>query len=458
MAVGMLIAQIVCFGFVFWLGLYMMYRDVKNRRMLLAGIALLVEASCLAASIFLPYAADGNTIFFLSKWYDIAFLVPFAIAQGVLLLVLANHVKRRGQLLAVWMYGILPVVLLGCLFLLFAASGYTYGRVGLMAICLLPCFVLLLWGAYRDRKQRQELGRLPFLAALFLSACFALWMAGIPDGWLKAVLLIVQSLLLFLVGVALTAAEIKAQGEAWLPDFFRSLDYSIFYAFLYGGLVGLAIAWGPGLEFAMVALLLAMLSLSIALQVFIHPLRTLLDNIAYVTFPKLREDSSRRRMVDRVTLFVDEAAGQQELDEETLYRYTRRALSHFGDLERLAANPLTRLKLIEARLQIRNAPDEVIERAVELKAVLTESIEQLKPRQNEQFGTSDEWRYYNALYYPCIAGIKPYNRRYSDELLDGPVQEALEWFRTYVPERTFYNWQNAGARLVAMQLKNMNYL
>ncbi|MDF2964386.1 MAG: hypothetical protein K0S39_6121, partial [Paenibacillus sp.] len=80
----------------------------------------------------------------------------------------------------------------------------------------------------------------------------------------------------------------------------------------------------------------------------------------------------------------------------------------------------------------------------------------LKPRQNERFGTTDEWRYYNALYFPYIAGIKPYSRRYSDEQLDETSQEALEWFRTNVPDRTFYNWQKAGARLIALSLKEKN--
>ncbi|MBW7459708.1 hypothetical protein K0U00_37180, partial [Paenibacillus sepulcri] len=136
-----------------------------------------------------------------------------------------------------------------------------------------------------------------------------------------------------------------------------------------------------------------------------------------------------------------------------LFRFTRSALKSFGDLERLASNPLTRLKLIDQRMHSQSGQGEVIERAIELKAVLTESIEQLKPRQNEPFGTTDEWRYYNALYFPYLAGLKPYNRKFSEELLDATLLEALEWFRAYVPERTLYNWQNAGARLIALRLK-----
>ena len=37
--------------------------------------------------------------------------------------------------------------------------------------------------------------------------------------------------------------------------------------------------------------------------------------------------------------------------------------------------------------------------------------------------------------------------------LDPAAQEALDWFRTYIPERTLYNWQNAAAKLVAQDLR-----
>jgi len=44
-------------------------------------------------------------------------------------------------------------------------------------------------------------------------------------------------------------------------------------------------------------------------------------------------------------------------------------------------------------------------------------------------------------------GLKPYSRR-TDYTGNG-----LDWFRTYVPERTLYNWKNAAAKLVAQDLR-----
>lgn len=88
-----------------------------------------------------------------------------------------------------------------------------------------------------------------------------------------------------------------------------------------------------------------------------------------------------------------------------------------------------------------------------MKQLLTESITRLKPPNKGDFGSSEEWRYYNALYFPYVAGLKPYSRRAEYNGLDPAEQEALDWFRTYVPERTLYNWQNAAARLVAQDLR-----
>ena len=50
-------------------------------------------------------------------------------------------------------------------------------------------------------------------------------------------------------------------------------------------------------------------------------------------------------------------------------------------------------------------------------------------------------------------GLKPYSRRAEHNGLDSSAQEALDWFRTYIPERTLYNWQNSAAKLIAQHLR-----
>jgi hypothetical protein len=102
---------------------------------------------------------------------------------------------------------------------------------------------------------------------------------------------------------------------------------------------------------------------------------------------------------------------------------------------------------------MRGAPNETLEPAIELKALLAESVARLKPRGQNGFGTSDEWRHYNALFFPYIVGLKPYSRRATHERLDPAAQQALDWFQALVPERTLYNWQTAAAKLVARDLR-----
>jgi hypothetical protein len=124
-----------------------------------------------------------------------------------------------------------------------------------------------------------------------------------------------------------------------------------------------------------------------------------------------------------------------------------------GNLPRLSASPLTRLAVVEGRLLERGAGDNTLERAAELKVLLSESIERLKPRGQGDFGTAGAWRHYNALYFPYVAGLKPYSRRADQTNLDPAAGEALSWFQAQVPERTLYNWQKAAARLVAQDLR-----
>jgi hypothetical protein len=127
-----------------------------------------------------------------------------------------------------------------------------------------------------------------------------------------------------------------------------------------------------------------------------------------------------------------------------------------GNLPRLAASPLTRLGIVESSLQDRGATDNTLERAAELRSILADSIGKLKPKEARDHGISDSWRYYNALYYPYVVGPKPYSRRFGLEELSSEQQEVLSWFQNQVPERTLHNWQNAAAKLVAQNIRELS--
>lgn len=140
------------------------------------------------------------------------------------------------------------------------------------------------------------------------------------------------------------------------------------------------------------------------------------------------------------------ALSPAEMDAEQFARLTRRAISHFGDLPRLAASPLTALPQVQAQ-----GGDNPLDRARALKALLSQSIARLKPQ--GEYGFTAEWRFYNALYYPYVAGLKPYALQPGEKALDEAARQTLGWLRSSVPERTLHNWQNAAARLVADDIR-----
>jgi hypothetical protein len=72
------------------------------------------------------------------------------------------------------------------------------------------------------------------------------------------------------------------------------------------------------------------------------------------------------------------------------------------------------------------------------------------------FDTTDEWRFYNALFFPYVRGLRPYRRNQEKNLADFE-KEAIEWFQAFVPERTLHNWQNAAAGLIANDLWESNF-
>ncbi|MEU4803603.1 hypothetical protein [Actinosynnema sp. NPDC023587] len=269
---------------------------------------------------------------------------------------------------------------------------------------------------------------------------FLLGSALVLTGFTPSVLLVAAigvDLLLF--GVLVALRDAFDEGEAIRADMLRSLLGAAGLAVVFGGQVALF------LDDRLTPLLFGTVAAAIALQVLANPLAAIVDRVAV---PSVAANRAELRDAAEALPKLDQRTALDELD---LVKSTRRALSGYGDLAKLVANPLTRLPVIDARLAARGAPDQPLERAAELKALLLEGILRLKPRDGE-FGTSDEWRHYNALYFYYVVGIRPYSRRTKREDLDQNARKALAWFTDQVPERTLHNWQNAGAKLVAADL------
>lgn len=388
------------FGMLIWLGFYLIARDPRRLLLWFAGLALIALASAVALSMLNQLAFSVQLAFQLVRVERLLILgsAPLGLAA---LVTLVPHYKmwthrwqtQKAQIVLAWT-GML---------------GFSVGAGLLILGGLVP-----------------QIMHLSLMAVSFL-----------------------------VMGTAVSMIHAADQGETWLPHFFRSFDYAFFTAVLFGGQVVLMMTYAVGVTFPMVLLLLGTVTTSILVQVFSDPVQAALDQVAFFNTPFIRHKRSELRAESGAAQRVDTSLDLLKMDEDTFTRHTRQALSHLGNLPKLAASPLTNLPLVVSRLGQNGRTNSTLARAHELQQILTESIQRLKPPGEETFGITDAWRHYNALYFPYVAGLRPYSRRYFYErngTEDTAVQEALHWFRAQVPERTLYNWQNAAAQLIARDL------
>jgi hypothetical protein len=453
-------AYIVAFLCSLWLGSFLLARDWTRPALRNAGLGLLLYALVLAGLLVAEVAAEAVAQPIV-RLANLLLFLPAILWAGTLAHLLPEEAPYRLTFIYGWRY-LRPVLLLGFVVVglgtewIFSAEGSIHGPGYLIAgvVALLPlaeALALTAVGFLRTRPRR-SLGVL--LAALFFFT-LSTTLLVIPVDWAPRWLLLVGiGVDLLLLGLAVAALDAFNEGEAWLPELLHSLAGAVATLLLFAAPVALTMRLSTGLTLPMTLLLLTISAAAIGSQTFRSLLQTWIDNLAYTPFPRLRQAQADLRSEAQVQVRRLGALDPASLDEEELARLTRRALSHFGNLPRLAANPLTQLVLVDQRLQAGNLNGETLERAAVLKQILVESIERLRPLSgNGDFHSTEEWRHFNALYYPYVLGLRPYSRRLLHDDLPPDAQAALDWFRVAVPERTLYNWQNAAAELIAKDLR-----
>jgi hypothetical protein len=252
---------------------------------------------------------------------------------------------------------------------------------------------------------------------------------------------------LILLDFCVAVLDAFDEGQTLLPDATYSFVRAMLAAVIFGGQVVLAA--GRQFNFSMLALLFGVVAAAVVSQVFSESIQNGLDRLVFARLPGLRRARAELRTAANLLPRADESLNLRTLPEDEFVRMTRRALSYMTDPGKLAASPLMRLPMLDKRIK----DGHTLERAAELKQMLTESILRLKPPAKGDYGTSDEWRFYNVLYFPYVLGIKLLSYTISDDLTPDS-RKVVEWFRSNVPERTFHNWQNAAARLIAQDLRD----
>jgi hypothetical protein len=245
-------------------------------------------------------------------------------------------------------------------------------------IGLTPLFwTLMLIRDYRALLRPRQVTGILFIATLFfgLGEAFLLF----PTKWIpqQYALPSIGIDLLFL-GFCIAWFDAFDEGETFLPDMLRSLALTLILVAIFAGQVGFVIAIQTGLTEGMRMLLTTTILASVFIAVFGNTLEARLDGFAFPQAPSVRERRARLITESAILSRKDPQIDLSTLNEEERSRLTRRALSHFGNLTRLASSPLTQLPAIEQRLKSRDVSDTAGRRGTQV--VVTESILKLKPQ------------------------------------------------------------------------------
>ncbi|MGZ5392581.1 MAG: hypothetical protein ACXWD3_12270 [Mycobacterium sp.] len=434
------------FSLSWWLGLYLLARDPRKPVLVLAAIGLTSFATVVALDAV--RTQSGSDVLSSIEVYLVT--VP-GIAWFAVLLELSRPRdtwrSRATELIAVACVAV--GALIGA-----AMAGNVDGPVRLghwvmFAVISMSSLGAMLRAVFGPWQPRPVVGYV-IVATLFFALGNAIIVIplGLVPSWLA---LASTGFDVVLLGVAVAMWDAFDEGQALRADMLRSFVATGVVALLFGGqaLIGLAVT---GSQTPLTVLLFTSLAIAIAINVLADPLAGVLDRLAFSRYPGLRADRAALRSTG-AALPLRSANPLDAVDEDTFVRLTRRALGHYGDLSKLVASPLTALPTIDERLAARGAPDQPLERANELKALLADRIARLKPRDGGEFGTTEQWRYYNSLYFPYVVGVRAYAQNATAAGLDPVARQAWQWFVTEVPQRSLHNWQNSAARLIAADLR-----
>jgi hypothetical protein len=440
----------VVFALSWWLGLYLLARDPRKPVLALAAVGLCSFAAAVALDAVRVVTQSG-----LLSHVEIYLVAVPGVAWFAVLVELARPCDsgraRTGEVLLV--AAVAALTLVGAMLAGSVDGPLRSGHVLMCAVISTATLAAMIAALVRPAQPIPVAG-VVVVATLFFALGNEILIIplGLLPSWLALACTGGDVLLL---GVAVALWDAFDEGQALRADMLRSFTGTGAVAALLGGqmLIGIALTQRePTAQTALTVLLFTSLAIAIALQVLADPLAGALDWLAWSRSPRLRADRAALRHTG-AALPLRSADPLEDVDDDTFARLTRRALGHYGDLSKLVASPLTALPVIEERLAARGAPDHPLERANELKALLADRIARLKPRDGGDFGTTEQWRYYNSLYFPYVVGVRAYAQNATAAGLDPTARQAWQWLVTEVPQRSLHNWQNAASRLIAADLR-----
>jgi hypothetical protein len=405
--------ELFFYAFTLWLGAYLLARNSQKITVRLTGWGLLAYAFALAVQLVF------------NQFFLITLLAPALLWIGAALHLLPEENTARLTLVRIWAVTSIPLAILTQLNQWFAVA---------IVLALVLCAGVIAKLALRSHRSYFK-NTFALLAVIALFVTLSTGLLILPLNWLPLSwsMLLLGFDLIFL-GMTITSWDAFDEGESIRAHLLRSFVSVSYYS---GALALIAILLSKN-----ETLLILLVTFGILTQTFSNSIQSLLDQLT------LPQQTSAERQTLRQTAEALPLLSTLELgagDEEQFARLTRRALSHLGDLPKLATSPLVNLPQVTGT--------NPLDRAHALKYLLMQSIQKLKPHTAAKFGTTDEWRYYNSVHFPYVLGLKPYSRRADYDSLDETSRAALDWFQTSVPERTLHNWQNTAAKLIAADIR-----
>ena len=403
--------ELFFYGFTLWLGAYLIARNSQKLTVQLTGWGLLAYALALALQIIFD------------QFILLILLLPALLWMGAALHLLPEESQPRAPLIRLWLVAAIPLAILTLINPWFAA---------IIILALAGCAGLISKLALGSHSSFKNTFALLAVVALFVTLSLGLLI--LPLGWISLSWgMVLLGFDLIFLGITIIVWDAFDEGQTIRAHLARSFVSALYYA---GTLGFIAMLFSTD-----ITLILILITFGILTQTFSDAIQSALDRLT-LSRKTIRERQMLRQTADALPLL--EPAPPDLGNDEQFTRLTRRALSNLGDLPKLAKSPLVNLPGIEGT--------NPLDRAHALRSLLIKSIQKLKPQSEARFGTTDEWRYYNALHFPYVLGLKPYTRRLDFNSLDESSRAALDWFQASVPERTLHNWQNAAAQLIAEDL------
>jgi hypothetical protein len=417
------------FALTWWLACYLLGRDPGRPALQRAAAALAVYGLAIAAWAIQP----GGTV------AQVLLCVPALLWAGAAIGLLPDDRPDRRRITRMWL-------IVSAVFLVLAVGLPASGR--LVALLPLAGSLVLLWRSRRTVRPAM----LP-AAAIVVAVLYAAGLAGLLsplDLGRPELVLAALGLDLMVLGYLVAVADAVDAGERLHPDLRRSAIGALAATLLVGGPAALTTLAAPDVT-AVAVLQFVLVGISMTVVGLPGPVRRSVDRLAYLNDDRIRADRAALLLSAEALPRRRERHRLIGTSEDEFVRLTGRALDDFGNLGRLLRSPLINLPTVDRRL---TGPmvEQPLARALELRAVLQESVARLKP--DGLFGTTEEWRHYNALHFICVVGVRPYDRHPHTDGLDRDGRRALDWFRRYVPKALLRQWQREGAQLVARRLWN----